>query len=194
MAGESIDDDLPPDKVREPREVAMRAVTLFAAVGAALGAPREQIVPWLHEHGLWGELSPAEAMFLTTLSDDRQSRINFGWQSERLLVLLWALGKIPNLPRSDEQCDTGKFQAILPPYSESTVADFLQGAILLSEDVLIAKAEELLDQHWQARNARITGDPMPQGIDIEIVQERHHAINWITGYCGLPWDEVTTDT
>jgi hypothetical protein len=35
---------------------------------------------------------------------------------------------------------------------------------------------------------------MPPGIDIEIVQERHHAINWITEYDGLPWDEVTTDT
>jgi hypothetical protein len=35
---------------------------------------------------------------------------------------------------------------------------------------------------------------MPPGIDIEIVQERHHAINWVTGYDGLPWDEVTTDT
>jgi hypothetical protein len=35
---------------------------------------------------------------------------------------------------------------------------------------------------------------MPPGIDIEIVQERHHAINWITECDGLPWDEVTTDT
>ena len=39
---------------------------------------------------------------------------------------------------------------------------------------------------------------MPPGIEIEIeieiVQERHHAIKWITGYEGLPWDEVATDT
>ena len=35
---------------------------------------------------------------------------------------------------------------------------------------------------------------MPPGIDIESAQERHHAIKWITGYEGLPWDEVTTDT
>ena len=45
-----------------------------------------------------------------------------------------------------------------------------------------------------ARDARLNGQPMPADIDIEVVQERHHAINWITGYCGLPWDEVTTDT
>jgi hypothetical protein len=31
-------------------------------------------------------------------------------------------------------------------------------------------------------------------VDIEIIQERHHAINWVIGYEGLSWDEVTTDT
>ena len=31
-------------------------------------------------------------------------------------------------------------------------------------------------------------------INIEVVQGRHHEINGITGYEGLPWDEVTTDT
>jgi hypothetical protein len=31
-------------------------------------------------------------------------------------------------------------------------------------------------------------------VDLEIVQERHHAINWVIGYDGAPWDEVTTDT
>jgi hypothetical protein len=48
--------------------------------------------------------------------------------------------------------------------------------------------------HWNARDAQLHERSMPPGIDIEIVQERHHAINWITGYDGLPWDEVTTDT
>ncbi|HEY2675707.1 MAG TPA: DUF4272 domain-containing protein [Steroidobacteraceae bacterium] len=48
--------------------------------------------------------------------------------------------------------------------------------------------------YWKARDAQLHERPMPPGIDIEIVQERHHAINWVTGYDGLPWDEVTTDT
>ena len=55
-------------------------------------------------------------------------------------------------------------------------------------------ADDLLEQHWKARDARLFGRPQPTDIDIEIVQERHHAINWIIGYDGLPWDEVTTDT
>ncbi|MEY2943079.1 MAG: hypothetical protein RLY97_1093, partial [Pseudomonadota bacterium] len=31
-------------------------------------------------------------------------------------------------------------------------------------------------------------------VSLGIIQERHHAINWIIGYDGLDWDEVTTDT
>jgi hypothetical protein len=55
-------------------------------------------------------------------------------------------------------------------------------------------ADELLNLHWRARDAEINGRPMPRDLDIEIIQERHHAINWVIGYEGLPWDEVTTDT
>jgi hypothetical protein len=49
-------------------------------------------------------------------------------------------------------------------------------------------------EHWRARDARFHGRAQPPGIDIEIIQERHHAINWITGYGGQSWDDVTTDT
>lgn len=48
--------------------------------------------------------------------------------------------------------------------------------------------------HWEARNAILKGLNTSLSIDIEIIQERHHAINWLIGYDGLDWDEVTTDT
>jgi hypothetical protein len=31
-------------------------------------------------------------------------------------------------------------------------------------------------------------------VNIEIIQERHRAINWVNGYDSAPWDEVTSDT
>jgi hypothetical protein len=83
---------------------------------------------------------------------------------------------------------------MLPPFAQISVAQFVESASLMSDEDLLAKCDELLDQHWKARDAKLNGRSAPDGIDIEIVQERHHAINWITGYCGLPWDEVTTDT
>lgn len=30
--------------------------------------------------------------------------------------------------------------------------------------------------------------------DIEVIQERHHAINWLVGYETQSWSEITTDT
>ena len=71
---------------------------------------------------------------------------------------------------------------------------FIAQASLIDEDRLWKQAELYLEDHWKARDAQLHKGSMPFGIDIEIVQERHHAINWVTGYDGLPWDEVTTDT
>ncbi len=51
-------------------------------------------------------------------------------------------------------------------------------------------AEEVLMLHWETRDARIKGRPSKRRVDIEIIQERHHAINWLIGYDGLDWDEV----
>jgi hypothetical protein len=65
---------------------------------------------------------------------------------------------------------------------------------LIDADSLWKQANGYLEDHWKARDLQLHERSMPPGIDIEIVQERHHAINWITGYDGLPWDEVTTDT
>ena len=33
-----------------------------------------------------------------------------------------------------------------------------------------------------------------RAVHTEDKQERHHAINWVIGYDGLAWDDVTTDT
>ena len=61
-------------------------------------------------------------------------------------------------------------------------------------DVLEEMADELMHFHWLARDAQIHSKPIPPHLDIEIIEERHRAINWVIGYGGLPWDEVTTGT
>ena len=80
------------------------------------------------------------------------------------------------------------------PFGRTSTQAFIAQATLIDKDGLWRQAELYLEDHWKARDARLHERSMPPGIDIEIVQERHHAINWITGYAGLPWDEVTTDT
>ena len=182
------------DEIRPAEEVARRSLALFAVVGTALGAPRDEILSWLRTGGLWDALTAHEVAYLAQTNPPPKAHLNFGWQSERLIVLLWALGKLDELPDSATQCDTSVFQSVLPPFAKKSTQAFIAQAALIEEDRLWKQAELYLDDHWKARDAQLHERSMPPGIDIEIVQERHHAINWITGYAGLSWDEVTTDT
>jgi hypothetical protein len=182
------------DEIRPAQEVARRGLALFAVVGTALGLSRDEAISWLRTEELWPALTPHEVAYLEQTDPPRRGLINFGWQSERLTVLLWALGKIPELPDSATQCDTSLFKSVLPPFARTSTRAFISLATLIDEERLWEQADSYLEDHWKARDARLHGRPTPPGIDIEIVQERHHAINWITGYDSLPWDEVTTDT
>jgi hypothetical protein len=182
-----------PDRIREASEVAARAVVLYSVVAVAFGAERAEIVDWLQVNGLEDALSPDERAFVETANPSERAIINFSWHSERLIVLLWALG-LSEMPPADEQCDSAAAESSLPPDAEISVAEFLMASRLRPEAELEATMEEIYQLHWKARDAKLNARPSPPGVDLGIIQERHHAINWIMGYEGLDWDEVTTDT
>lgn len=183
----------PDDRIRSVDAVAKRALTLFGIWALTAGATRADISRWLDDENLRGELTPDEARFLTDAEPNRQSLVNFSWHAERLIVLLWSLNLIDQLPDSDAQCDTSVFK-ILPPYGEQSAEEFVEAVRLRSDDDLRETAWMLLDHHWEARDASLNDKAPQTPVNIEIIQERHHAINWITGYGNLDWDDATTDT
>jgi hypothetical protein len=194
MANDS-DDDFPPDVVRAPEEVARRTLVVFAVSGLALGAPRSEVVEWLSDEKLMAELTPSERRFVDNPTPSEKEKVNAGWLCERVTVLCWALCLIDELPAPDEQCGTAELQDILPPFVDVEVADFIKNAALRPDPELIEMADTMLNQHWEARNSKLKGTAPRFPVDIEIVQERHHAINWVIGYNGgVDWDDVTTDT
>lgn len=182
------------EEIRSAEDVAYRALILFCITGLAAGADRSEIAAWLSEHDLWGKLAPSEAGFIDTPSPTHQQLINASWLSERLVMIIWALGKLRELPAPDEQCDLSVFQDLLPPFADVSVHEFIATARLRSPAELIAIADETMGLHWEARDAQINGHPTARDVDLEIIQERHHAINWVIGYGALDWDDVTTDT
>lgn len=182
------------EEIRSAEDVAYRALILFCITGLAAGADRSEIATWLSEHDLWGKLAPSEAGFIDTPSPTHQQLINASWLSERLVMIIWALGKLRELPAPDEQCDLSVFQDLLPPFADVGVHEFIATARLRSPAELIAMADETMGLHWEARDAQINGHPTARDVDLEIIQERHHAINWVIGYGALDWDDVTTDT
>jgi hypothetical protein len=188
------DDDIPEDQIRDAADVARRALTLFSVWGLTAGAPRNTVLAWLEDNGLFRELTPSEAGFVDSVKPSQKQLINISWQAERLIVLLWALGHVERLPPADAQCDTSTFKEILPPFAGATVEAFVASARLRPDEELEDMAETLQDIHWHARDAAIHKRNPKAAVNIEVIQERHHTTNWITGYCGQPWDEVTTDT
>lgn len=188
------DDELPNDEVRTPKEVASRTLALFGVWRFAIGAPNAVVMDWLNENNLVQILSPEEKAFLENIAPQQKSKIKFSWHAERLVILLWAMRKIEQLPEATVHCDTDIFAELLPPFNKQSVSNFVESASLRPDDELFAEAERTENLHWQARENSLSGRPTDDPVDIEIVMERHHAINWVTGYFELDWDDVTTDT
>jgi len=191
-SGEASEDE--PESIRSAPEIARRAIALFGVVGVGLGADRDEVLQWLTAEGLDDSLTPRERVMLEGPAPSPKQLLNAGWQSEALLMLLWALKRIDDLPGPDTQCDMEAWQALLPPYTDEPVSEFIGNAVRRDDDTLIGMADEILDLHWQARNAALHERAESTNVDIEIIQERHWGINWVIGYDGAPWDEVTTDT
>ena len=189
-----LEDEFPPDEIRSPQEVARRALVLFATTGVAFGASRDDVMEWLTESELLADLSPIEQRFLDDPSPSEQEIVNRGWDSECLIVLAWALGHCADLPAADEQCDLGLLNDHFPPFADVSAADFIECARLRPDAELQALQDECLRLHAEGRNARLQKRPSREPVNIEIVQERHRAINWVNGYDRAPWDEVTSDT
>ncbi|WP_170855458.1 DUF4272 domain-containing protein [Variovorax sp. CF079] len=184
------------DVPRSLGEVLDRTLALGAAVAASFGAPAAELVAWLQESNLETALTPEERSFLGMDARNAKQVANMSWQSERLLVLLWALRKIEEIPSPAEQCRLGTLEELLPPYGDQSLAVFRESARLRSEDELFDAAVDLQTLHALARQR--TKEPSHRAsepaVDIEVVQERHHAINWLVGYEAQSWNEITTDT
>lgn len=184
----------PPDQVRSAQEIARRALALFGVYGLSTKSPREDILAWLNDTKLWDELSPRELLFATSAQPTRQQSIDASWRSEGLVVLLWAIEMVEELPPPHVQCDTAMFQKLLPPFVEVSEEDFITGAARRSETDLNEMADVLLDLHWQSRDPGSRARRPPPYPDQGIARERQHAINWVIGYGGDAWDDVATDT
>ena len=101
VIGESADDK----QLRTPREVAERAVALYAVSVGAAPEEHENAITFLRERGLWDAASSKERAFLLNRQPAEQEVTDFTWRYDALFVLLWALGHVEDLPFPDETCD-----------------------------------------------------------------------------------------
>jgi hypothetical protein len=179
-------------RLREPKEVAKRAIILYALVAVAHRADRKRATSWLKHEGLWESVSPKEKAFLESNNPPEQDRTEASWRAESLWTLLWALRKTERLDLPKEMCDTQLIQQIMPA-PESSSTEFVNQAVLRPPPEILDATDLIYRIHWAVVDARLNGRETPGGFHPGIVYERHYALNWLVWYAD-EWDDITTDT
>jgi len=139
----------------------------------------------------FANLTDAERAFLAQEVPSEQEVTQFLWRYEAILVLQWALGLQAELPFADAICDVSSIS--------STVID--RGTEGLRKQPVARSPSELLDaldlnyrQHWASRQAILKKTPVPASLNDGVLQERHHALNWLVRFEDREWDDVDTPT
>jgi Domain of unknown function (DUF4272) len=120
-----------------------------------------------------------------------QERAQFSWRYEAYWLMLWSLGYVDTLKRPDSICDVPKAVSFL---RENGRKEFIKKAKLRSQKEILDAADLIYRYHWATDDARINSKVAPAGLDAGVVMERHYALNWLIGYMGQEWDDISTDT
>jgi Domain of unknown function (DUF4272) len=179
-------------RLREPREVARRAIILYVLVLVAHKVFGESAAERLKEEGLWESVSPKEKEFFESDNPPQQDILNATWRAESLWALLWALGKVEKLELPTEICNSQLIQEIMS-FRESLHIDFVNTSTLRPLSEILDEVDLIYRTDWAMVEARINDQEPPNGFLQGVVYERHYALNWLTWYAD-EWDDVTTDT
>ena len=133
-------------------------------------------------------LSNIESDFIHAPQPQEQDVMNMSWRYEALLPLQWALNWQSKLPFADTFCNVS-----------SLVETGLENSNPELSTLTLRPTSELLDAldlnyrlHWLARDCRLNNKTLPVEIMEGVIQERQHALNWLTNFENADWDDVDT--
>lgn len=177
-------------RLRSRQEVVQRAFCLYAVtIAGQLNDPAKAMIE-LKRRRLMSALSPRERAFLTGPLRENDC-VQMGWRIEAAAPLLWHVGRVLELPRPDAPIGAGTPMDFLDELSPEEVLTPL-GERAIAE--VLDEADLIYRYHWAARDARLKGRQPPAGLNLDVIQERHKALNWLIDYDRAEWDDVTTDT
>jgi hypothetical protein len=178
-------------RIRTRAAVVDRAIALMIVALKGEGLEQAQVTKAVDSFSAAKLFTPKEKEFLDEPRPDKRARAQFAWRYECLSVLLWALSYSPAVGDPGKIVDAGNaVGALVKPGPKK----FREGARLRSAREILDEADLIYRYDWACVDARVSGKPAPRGVDCEIVVERHHALNWLIGYQGQDWDDVSTDT
>ena len=162
--------------IRGPEEVGKRIICLFCLAGTGFDPSDRSFIDYLKKNDFWRYLTREEASYLSNPLGHKQAQINATWRTEALYFLLWAANVIPELPFPVEESKTSDFIDRLPDPEDSPWA-FIHSLELRPVAEILDASDLVYRLHWAARQYS------DQAIfDGGVVQEWHHAVNWLTNY------------
>ncbi len=177
--------------IRTTEEVALRAMALLVVAVKAEGLEQDIVNYLITTYDLSKAFSANEKVFIEDLNPSQHDKTQFIWRYEAAWVLLWSLGFVPELDSPTHMCDVGASVEVL---QQRTREQFLNDSTLRTASEILDQNDLIYRYHWAVVDARIKGLKTPGGVDSSVVLERHYALNWLVGYMGQEWDDVSTDT
>lgn len=176
---------------RTEAEVTQRAIAL--AIVAVKGETRDHELgqALIVQFDAGDFFTPAERAFMMNAAPSDQDYVDFTWRYEGAAVMLWALGVLDRLPRPDRIADVPGIAAILRDLGTDGLR---KAARLRPQSELLDAADLIYRTNWAVVDARLNNRDAPAGLDASVVYERHYALNWLIGYGGQAWDDISTDT
>lgn len=168
MNTEELQEDVPTPP--SPQRVAARAIVLAAVACRALiesdakkpGAEqlRLDVSEWLQRIGVANEMEDSESSIVSVPLGklDRKAGIDASWCSEGMVVLAWALGRVP-LPAYYEQCDPSEVANEMGFLCDRD-ATVLDRPILRDPSDIQVQAETYLTLHWRLRQFSVDSKTM----------------------------------
>ncbi len=180
-------------KLRSPQEVARRVAVLGNLFFKTFDFNNESYVKFLKEKGLWKDASPAEKSFFSHSTPSENDIYLAAWRAEAAWVLLWALNQVPELGSPETRCDM-TFLAKTILFINMSPDDFIENAVLRPVEEIVEAAHDIYHAHWAARDRDLRGVTKYGDLSTDVLDERHHAINWLICFNDDDWDNVITDT
>ena len=176
---------------RTKEEIAHRAIAVCITAVKGEGLDQANVDRLVKKFGAEKFFSPKEAAFVKDPKPSKQDRIQFSWRYECLWVMLWSLGYVDQLDRPAGVCDVPKAVSFL---RDRDTAQFIKDAKLRPLSEILDQADLIYRYHWAVVESRVKKREAPGKLDGGVVQERHYVLNWLIGYMGQEWDEISTDT
>lgn len=179
-------------RLRSEKAIVDRMIALLALTMRAFDAPKQLQADFAAVFKPEAKLSPDEKKFMRARAPNAKDKTRYSWRCEALEVLQWSIGLADKLPKLDAAAVPQR--QLERTFSFRSAPGMVRAAERRSHEELLELSDLLYRAHWATRDAQLNGKAPPSALDPDIVMERDHAIRWLVGYAGQPWDEVSCDT